>query len=183
MKFRSCLTQIQVWAQGKSMTKILKESRIKTPIGDMRVIADDSALYLLEFYEEDKPVRLPHTIEVGNTKISEQVTEELKAYFSGTLKSFGTPLAYTGTDFQCGVWDTLKTIPYGETFSYAKQAANMNKPRAVRAVANANRLNKIAIIISCHRVIGSDGSLTGYAGGLDKKKWLLDHEARNTANL
>ena len=112
-----------------------------------------------------------------------QAAEELESYFSGTLKNFETPLAYTGTDFQCGVWDALKTIPYGETFSYAKQAANMNKPKAVRAVANANRLNKIAIIIPCHRVIGSNGSLTGYAGGLDKKKWLLEHEARHAVNL
>lgn len=165
------------------MTKILKESRIKTPMGDMRIITDDSALYLLEFYEEGKPVRLSYKTEMGSTKISKQVAAELEAYFSGTLKSFETPLAYTGTDFQCGVWDTLKSIPYGETFSYAEQAANMNKPKAVRAVANANRLNKIAIIIPCHRVIGSNGSLTGYAGGLDKKKWLLDHEARHSMHL
>ena len=165
------------------MIKILKESRLKTPMGDMRVIADDNALYLQEIYEENKAVRLPYKTEIGETKISRQVAEELEAYFSGTLKSFKTPLAYTGTDFQRGVWGTLKTIPYGETFSYAKQAANMNKPKAVRAVANANRLNKIAIIVPCHRVIGSNGSLTGYAGGLDKKKWLLEHEARHAVNL
>ena len=152
-------------------------------MGEMRIIADDSALYLLEFYEEGKAVRLPYKIEAGSTKISMQAAEELESYFSGTLKNFETPLAYTGTDFQCGVWDALKTIPYGETFSYAKQAANMNKPKAVRAVANANRLNKIAIIIPCHRVIGSNGSLTGYAGGLDKEKWLLEHEARHAVNL
>ena len=91
-------------------------------------------------------------------------------------------LHFPGTDFQKSVWNVLREIPYGSTWSYQDQAVKLNHPRAVRAVASANGKNRIAIVIPCHRVIGKDGSLTGYGGGLERKKWLLEHERKNFAH-
>jgi len=102
--------------------------------------------------------------------------EELAAYFSGDLQKFSVNLDITGTEFQVNVWNQLLKIPYGKTISYIQLAKETGKPKSVRAVANANAMNKIAILVPCHRVIGANGSLTGYAGGLHRKKWLLDLE-------
>lgn len=104
---------------------------------------------------------------------------QLEEYFEGKRKEFTVPLYTPGTPFQRAAWDVLKTIPYAQTISYRQQAAAVGKPKAVRAVANANNMNRIAIVVPCHRVIGSDGTLTGYGGGLWRKKWLLDHERSN----
>ncbi len=101
---------------------------------------------------------------------------QLTAYFAGELTDFDLPLAPRGTDFQLRVWAALRTIPYGQTTSYGELAAQLGNPGASRAVGLANGRNPIAIIVPCHRVIGSDGGLTGYGGGLDRKRWLLDHE-------
>lgn len=106
----------------------------------------------------------------------EILKSELEGYFAGKLKKFSVPLHLTGTEFQKKVWNELLNIPYGETISYLELAVNIGNSKAVRAVANANALNKIAVIIPCHRVIGSDGTLTGYAAGLDKKRRLLEIE-------
>lgn len=106
----------------------------------------------------------------------EDATEQLRAYFHGRLERFDLPLAPEGTDFQRKVWDALLKIPCGETVSYAEIAGRIGQASAVRAVASANARNRIAIVIPCHRVIGSDGKLRGYAGGLDIKAALLDHE-------
>lgn len=106
----------------------------------------------------------------------EDATDQLRAYFHGRLERFDLPLAPEGTDFQHKVWDALVKIPCGETVSYQQVAARVGMPSAVRAVATANAKNKIAIVIPCHRVIGSDGKLRGYAGGLHIKAALLDHE-------
>jgi len=102
--------------------------------------------------------------------------QQIDEYFEGKRTVFTVPLFTPGTDFQQSVWEVLQTIPYGSTRSYKQQAIAINKPEAVRAVANANGLNRISIIIPCHRVIGSDGNLTGYGGGLWRKKWLLEFE-------
>ena len=104
------------------------------------------------------------------------VREQLDAYFAGELHRFDVPMAANGTDFQQRVWDQLVQIPYGETISYSELARRMGDPKLVRAVGVANGRNPISIIIPCHRVIGADGSLVGYGGGLERKKWLLEHE-------
>jgi methylated-DNA-[protein]-cysteine S-methyltransferase len=107
-----------------------------------------------------------------------EVRRQLEAYFSGKLREFELPLAMEGTDFQLCVWNALRTIPYGETISYAQLATRIGNPKAVRAVGLANGCNPIPIIVPCHRVIGSDGSLTGFGGGLPTKQKLLDLESK-----
>jgi methylated-DNA-[protein]-cysteine S-methyltransferase len=102
---------------------------------------------------------------------------QLDAYFAGKLTEFDLPLAPAGTVFQTGVWDELQRIPYGTTISYAELAGRVGRPGHFRAVGSANGRNPISIIVPCHRVLGSNGSLTGYGGGIDRKRWLLDHEA------
>jgi AraC family transcriptional regulator of adaptative response/methylated-DNA-[protein]-cysteine methyltransferase len=116
------------------------------------------------------------TFAPGSSTVNTQLTEELDAYFAGSLRTFSVPLVAEGTAFQEKVWEELRAIPYGQTCSYRDLAQKIRKPEAVRAVGRANGDNRIAIIIPCHRVIGSDGSLTGYGGGLWRKRWLLRNE-------
>ena len=115
----------------------------------------------------------------GNHTHFDLLQQELKEYFEGKLRIFSVPLFTPGTEFQQKAWNALKDIPYGSTRSYKRQAFEIHKPDAIRAVANANGMNRISIIIPCHRVIGEDGNLTGYGGGLWRKKWLLDFEKEN----
>ena len=103
---------------------------------------------------------------------------QLRAYFAGELREFDLPLAFAGTDFQRSVWEHLRSIPYGETTTYAAIARAIGRPDAVRAVGAANGANPIPVVVPCHRVIGSNGSLTGFGGGIEVKRWLLDHEER-----
>ena len=110
-----------------------------------------------------------------------EARRQMEAYFAGALTSFDLPLAPRGTPFQEQVWGALRSIPYGKTASYRDIAVQVGNPTAVRAVGAANGRNPIAIIVPCHRVIGADGSLTGYGGGMERKRWLLDLEARVTA--
>ena len=112
-----------------------------------------------------------------------QATEELRAYFAGRIRVFSVPLDMEGTDFQLNVWDRLTKIPYGATRSYAQVAEAVGRPKAVRAVGAANGSNPVAIIVPCHRVIGSNGKLTGYGGGLPLKKRLLELEGAWTMGL
>ena len=114
----------------------------------------------------------------GENAHIENLQIQLKEYFDGSRKEFDLQFVTPGTEFQQSVWKELLTIPYGTTRTYQEQADAINKPESIRAVANANGMNRISIIIPCHRVIGSDGSLTGYGGGLKRKKWLLDHEKK-----
>jgi AraC family transcriptional regulator, regulatory protein of adaptative response / methylated-DNA-[protein]-cysteine methyltransferase len=163
---------------------MLKISQIPTKIGLMIGIADDKTLYLLEFLDRknlDKKIekfkqQLKQPIEAGINTILSQTKSELNAYFEGKLKKFETPLKMQGTAFQKAAWNALKKIPYGETRSYQEQANHLEKPTATRAVANANAANSIAIMIPCHRIIRSNGDLGGYAGGIDRKEQLLNHE-------
>jgi AraC family transcriptional regulator of adaptative response/methylated-DNA-[protein]-cysteine methyltransferase len=119
------------------------------------------------------------TIIQGSNKHFDTLHQQLNEYFDGIRKEFSIPLITPGTEFQQAVWKELQTIPYGKTRSYKQQSIAIKKPEAVRAVASANGMNRIAIIIPCHRVIGSDGSLTGYGGGMWRKQWLLDHEQQH----
>jgi AraC family transcriptional regulator of adaptative response/methylated-DNA-[protein]-cysteine methyltransferase len=114
----------------------------------------------------------------GKCELLMRLEHQLEEYFAGSRKHFTLPLVLTGTDFQKRAWQALQGIPYGQTISYQRQAAIIGLPRSTRAVANANGSNRIAIILPCHRVIGSNGKLTGYGGGLERKKYLLDMEAR-----
>lgn len=118
------------------------------------------------------------TIKNGSNRHIRALKKQLKEYFKGKRKDFSVPLLTPGTEFQQGAWKELLKIPFGSTISYHEQAAALNKTGAARAVAHANASNRIAIIIPCHRVIGADGTLIGYGGGLNRKKWLLNHEKK-----
>lgn len=157
---------------------------IKTPFGEMLAGVTSKGICLLEFTDTDRvEMQLPRLkktfsaeVITGDSPYFESLKKELKAYFSGKLEHFTVPLDTSGTDFQMQSWDALLAIPYGETRSYQQQAVAIKKPKAVRAVASANRNNRISILIPCHRVIGKNGKLTGYGGGLDRKKFLLELE-------
>ena len=146
----------------------------------------DKGLCLLEFTDRrmletefrDLCKRLKAVMLPGKNKYLDLVQTQVLEYFEGERKDFTIPLHTPGTEFQQSVWKVLQQIPYGETWSYKQQAIKLNNPKAVRAVATANGYNRIAFIIPCHRVIGSNGELTGYGGGLDRKKWLLDLEQK-----
>lgn len=168
--------------------KQVVQSRVSTPLGAMLICATDKGICMLEFTNrkmletelQDIQKRLQMPISVGENQHIAQAKAELAEYFAGTRTQFSVALDTVGTDFQKAVWQSLLHIPYGSTISYLEQATSMKKPKAVRAVASANGYNKISIIIPCHRVIGSNGKLTGYGGGLERKKWLLDFENQHT---
>ncbi len=170
-------------------TKVVHLSRILTPLGPMLMGASADGVCLLEFADrrilESQVTRLSRKLNCvflpGSNKIIQQLDEELKRYFAGTLRKFMTPLLLSGSNFQNKVWKMLVQIEYGKTRSYAEQARIIGSPNAVRAVARANGDNFISIVVPCHRVVGSDGSLTGYGGGLWRKKWLLEHEGAAVA--
>ncbi len=161
--------------------------RFTTKLGPMFACATDKGLCLLDFTDrrmletefKDLVKRCDGVILPGKNKYLDQVQKELEEYFHGKRKEFDVTLDPVGTDFQKSVWQVLQKIPYGETWSYKQQAEVLGNVKAVRAVANANGCNKIGFIIPCHRVIGSDGSLTGYGGGLNRKQWLLNLEKQN----
>jgi AraC family transcriptional regulator of adaptative response/methylated-DNA-[protein]-cysteine methyltransferase len=163
-------------------------TKIETDLGTMLAGAIDDSLCLLEFNE---PLRLSSELKdlsshfkteimEGENLFLETVKSELLEYFKGIRKVFSFNLTTPGTDFQKSVWKELLNIPYGTTRSYHQQSVAIGSPRAIRAVAGANGMNRISIIIPCHRVIGSDGSLTGYGGGIERKKWLLEHEKKHS---
>jgi methylated-DNA-[protein]-cysteine S-methyltransferase len=145
---------------------------IDSPIGRLLLTAQDGALTSLWMEPFDE-----HTAGARRDPVLTAARRQLDAYFAGTLMEFDLPLAPAGTVFQNGVWDELRRIPFGTTISYAELAGRVGRPGHFRAVGSANGRNPISIIVPCHRVVGSNGSLTGYGGGIDRKRWLLDHEA------
>lgn len=171
----------------KSAQNIILIDRLTTPIGPMFICATENGICLLEFVDRrmletefrDLQKRLNANIIAGENEHIIQAKKELAEYFEGSRKVFEVALETPGTDFQNAVWKCLQNIDYGKTISYQQQAQNINNPKAVRAVATANGCNRIAIIIPCHRVIGKNGKLTGYGGGLERKKWLLQHEYKH----
>lgn len=172
-------------ARINKQTTILKATWIDTVLAPMVAIADEETLYLLEFVtrrglerEVERLRSRGFAIIPGTTPPLKSIENELQSYFEGKLTQFKTLYRVFGSPFQQQVWQALCEIPYGETHSYAEQAVALSKPTAYRAVANANGANQLAIIIPCHRIIASDGTLGGYSGGLAIKKWLLDHEQR-----
>jgi AraC family transcriptional regulator of adaptative response/methylated-DNA-[protein]-cysteine methyltransferase len=165
---------------------IINYSLISVPLGKMIACATDKGICLLKFVDNEHPDEKIHQIESFlNAKLIresnvhlELLSNELGEYFKGDLQTFTIPLTPEGTEFQQKVWKELQNIQYGTTRSYEQQSLAMQMPLAIRAIANANGLNRIAIIIPCHRVIGKNGNLTGYASGLWRKKWLLEHEQK-----
>jgi len=153
---------------------------VSSPIGKLTLIASSAGLHAIQWdSDREKPADLCLS---KNQKIIEQTKKQLEEYFQGRRKIFDLPLAVTGTDFQIEAWKELSKIPYAATITYAEQATRIGNKNKARAVGLANGLNPIPIIIPCHRVIGSNGNLVGFAGGLDKKTYLLNLE-KNTTSL
>lgn len=176
-------------APNKSKSQhIIDLKRIETPLGTMYACATDQGVCLLEFADrsmlETEFTYLTKTLHAvliqGENKHFRTLEQQLQEYFDGKRKEF-TVLTHTpGSAFQRKAWEALKAIPYGNTTTYKEQAAAVQKPNAVRAIAHANGMNKISILVPCHRVIGTDGHLTGYGGGIWRKKWLLDLEKQHS---
>ncbi len=146
-------------------------SYLQTVIGSLEIIADESNILSVLFIDDDKEIS-----KFTENKISLKGKQQLIEYFNSTRKDFDLPLQITSTVFQQKVWLQLQTITFGKTISYLQLAKDLGDQKCIRAAASANGKNPFAIIIPCHRVIGKDGSLTGYAGGLWRKQWLLEHE-------
>jgi len=183
--FRSAFARILGQAPGTFSAKpLLKTDWVATPLGPMIAIADNSQLHLLEFLDRKalpaEVKKLQHnasgSLGFGRTEITDQIQSELTGFFEGRNSVFETPLALHGTPFTRGVWRELVKIPAGGIRSYSDVAKALGRPEAVRAVARANGTNQIAIVIPCHRVMGADGSLTGYGGGLWRKQKLIELE-------
>jgi AraC family transcriptional regulator of adaptative response/methylated-DNA-[protein]-cysteine methyltransferase len=162
--------------------RVIEVSRVPTPLGPMLVGASSEALVLLEFVDrralptQVRRIRkgMNAVFVPGANALVEATQRELSQYFAGERKTFGVPVAMPGTGFQRDVWDALREIPYGETRSYGELARALGRPTAVRAVGRANGLNALAIVVPCHRVVGADGKLVGYGGGLWRKQRWLD---------
>ncbi|HET7159453.1 MAG TPA: methylated-DNA--[protein]-cysteine S-methyltransferase [Burkholderiales bacterium] len=152
-----------------------------SPIGELMLISDGVAMTGL-YMQNDKHAARRAIAVREDAKLSAPL-EQLRAYFAGKLQRFDLPIKAEGTPFQQRVWAALCDIPYGETISYGELARRIGQPTASRAVGLANGQNPISIIVPCHRVIGADGTLTGYGGGLERKRWLLTHEGADSASL
>ena len=149
----------------------------RSPIGMLSIEATATAVQEVAFYEESEVQRSP-AIHSNHCTIMQLCVEQLDSYFSGKRKQFELPLEQPGTAFQQRVWNELLKIPYGGTISYLELSRRLGNEKAIRAAAATNGKNRIAVIVPCHRVIGSNQQLVGYAGGLPRKKWLLEHELR-----
>lgn len=168
----------------RERTNKLVYQRFDAPLGPMVVVASDEGVCLLEFGDrrmlesefQDLQRRLNAVILPGSNEYTQTAISQMQEYFAGERTAFEVRLHTPGTEFQQRVWGALREIPYGVMQSYGEIAAKIGEPKAVRAVGSANGMNRIAIIIPCHRVIGADGALTGYGGGLWRKDWLLKHE-------
>jgi len=144
--------------------------RIDSPVGALKITGTSSFINAVSFTDE-APEDFPQP-----PVLLLDCAQQLYEYFSGIRKTFELPLYQEGTDFQQQVWKQLQEIPFGQTISYQQLAKRVNNPKSVRAVGNTNGKNRLAIIVPCHRVIGSNGTLTGYAGGIWRKRWLIEHE-------
>jgi methylated-DNA-[protein]-cysteine S-methyltransferase len=159
--------------------------RLQTPIGELQIVADgDGNLRAIDWTEHEARMRLLLDRHYGRSRYTLRpsrdpggLTGAMRDYFSGNVAVIDTlPVETAGTPFQRSVWRTLRTIPQGTTITYTQLAVRIDRPKAVRAAGLANGQNPIGIVVPCHRVVGSNGTLTGYGGGLPRKKWLLQHE-------
>ena len=159
------------------MTENSFKSVYDAPIGKMIIVSDGESIIEIDHVNYDEPITS------NPDELCQLATKQLDEYFAGTRIEFNLPLKATkGTYFQKAAWQALTTIPYGETISYGEQAKRMNNPKAVRAVGGANGKNPFSIVVPCHRVIGANGTLTGYTGGMSRKEWLLDFESKMRVN-
>ncbi len=154
--------------------------RLPTPVGELTLVASDVALLAVHFPTGRMAAPGDHTLGTedltpGNAVLA-QARQELEEYFARARTTFDLPLAPAGSEFQHQVWNALRAIPYGTTVSYSEIARRLGDVRATRAVGAANGQNPIPIIVPCHRVVGAHGELTGFGGGIDRKRWLLEHE-------
>ncbi|MCU0260293.1 MAG: methylated-DNA--[protein]-cysteine S-methyltransferase [Ilumatobacteraceae bacterium] len=160
-------------------TSVRHSATLDTPIGPLTVVATDAAVVEIHLPgaegRDDPDARRASDVAVG---VLAEALRQLEEYFAGERTEFDLPLAPEGTPFQQQAWEVLRTIPFGETTTYGEQARRLGDPKKSRAVGAANGRNPIPVVVPCHRVVGSDGRLTGYAGGLDTKAWLLAHEHR-----
>lgn len=151
--------------------------QMQSPVGLLHLLSDGSKLVAVFFDSSWKDLKDQFTIGNKSDAIIHATHKQLAEYFAGTRKKFDLEVVYSGTDFQNQAWKTLQKIPFGKTICYSEQATEMKNPKAVRAVGRANGQNKIAIVIPCHRVVGKNGSLTGFSGGIKIKEQLLQLEA------
>lgn len=161
------------------MTVTSQHCVVESPVGPLTLACADGAvsgLYFLGHSHPPRPADLGALVSAEDDAVLAIAAGQLREYFAGTRTQFTMPLAPRGTDFQLRVWELLRTIPHGQTRSYAELAEDLGNPAAIRALAAANGRNPISIIVPCHRVIGSDGSMVGYAGGLARKRFLLELE-------
>jgi methylated-DNA-[protein]-cysteine S-methyltransferase len=162
-----------------STAATLYRTVVDSPVGPLTLVASANGLRAV-LWMQDRDTRVPLGPVDGDgcdpSGILDAASTQLEEYFAGTRTSFDLPLDTVGTGFQHSAWDALCTIPFGETVSYGEQARRMGDVRKARAVGAANGRNPVSIIVPCHRVVGADGSLTGFGGGLEAKAWLLDHE-------
>ncbi len=149
----------------------METASIQTPLGISKIVGDEDGLSAISILDSDE------TLTEVIPEVLEDAVYQLKEYFEGKRKAFSLTLNPEGTEFQKKVWEALLNIPFGKTISYHELSKLLGDTKAIRAVAAANGKNPLWIVVPCHRVIGSDGSLTGYAGGLHRKKWLLEHES------
>lgn len=173
-------------APDSTPTAVLSSTEMDSPVGSLTLVASDAGLRAV-LWPTDTPRRVPldsgSTVEPnGEHPVLVEAVRQLREYFEGRRRDFDLPLDPAGTDFQQSAWTALRSIPYGTTVSYGEQAERMGDKRKARAVGAANGKNPISIVVPCHRVVGANGSLTGFAGGIETKDWLLTHE-RRTAGL
>jgi len=163
---------------------MIYRTQISTVLGDMSAAATEQGICFLEFTEDN---RREDTLQLVSSRLKMAVTDgshphltlldtQLQGYFAGKLTEFTVPLVLPGTPFQQKVWDALLSVPFGCTVTYSMLAESLSCPRAVRAVGRANGMNPVSVLVPCHRVTGKNGELTGYAGGTERKAWLLSHE-------
>lgn len=152
---------------------------VDSPIGPLTLVTRESrlaGLYMMQQRHLPPQETFGPRVDVADVPVLTRTAEQLTAYFAGGITDFDIDLSTSGTPFQCRVWEALRDIPYGETVSYGELAAALGRPTASRAVGLANGKNPVGIIVPCHRVVGADGSMTGYGGGLERKRWLLSLE-------
>ncbi len=154
----------------------LEAVRVDSPIGTLTVVGSNDGVRTILWPDEALPDGLELSATSDPTGVLADAARQLAEYFDGERTEFDLPLDLVGTEFQVAAWQALATIPFGETVSYGEQARRLGRPNAFRAVGAANGQNPVPIVLPCHRVVGADGSLTGFGGGLDTKRWLLDHE-------
>lgn len=168
-----------------SFQKTLYASYIETILGSMIAVSDNEKLYLLKYLDCSSISQSVNKLQndargkiiFKHVDFINLVQSELSLYFSGKLQKFTVPIILIGTAWQKRVWPSIINIAYGQTISYLDQAAGLGCPKSCRAIGNANRTNNIAVIVPCHRIINNNGKLGGYAGGIERKKWLIEHES------